>query len=68
MNVVNVTITDTKLIELAQCSRRMTEYANENDGLLIIAMNSMENVQVRLKLDKSCIRNSGKKAAASNSS
>jgi hypothetical protein len=68
MNIVNVTITDTKLMELAQCSQRMTEYADENDGLLIIAMNSKENVLVRLKLDKSCIRSSLKKAAAFNSS
>jgi hypothetical protein len=68
MNLVNVTITDTKLMELAQCSRRMTEYADENDGLLIITMNSIENVKVGLTLDKSCIRNSDKKAATTNSS
>lgn len=55
MEIVNITVTDTQLDEIAQCSHLMAEYANSDENLLIIVINQ-ENIQVRLKLNKNCIR------------
>jgi hypothetical protein len=67
-NIINVTMTDTQLDDVARCSHRMTQYASENEGLLIVAINSNEDVQVRLNLDKSCVHPAVQKRSAANSS
>ena len=65
---VKVTVTDTQLDELAQCSHRMTDYADVNGSLLITIFSGQNGVPVRLVLDKSCIHTKEPRAITFNSS
>jgi hypothetical protein len=52
---MNVIVTVAQLVELAQCSRRMTDYADVNGSLLITILSTQSGVPIRLVLDRSCI-------------
>jgi hypothetical protein len=65
---VNVIVTDTQLVELAQCSRRMADYADVDGSLLIAIVESQDGMPVRLVLDRSCIHTRESKSASFDSS
>ena len=65
---VKVTVTDTQLDELAQCSHRMTDYADVNGSLLITILSGQNGVPIRLVLDKSCIHAKEERTSIFNSS
>ena len=52
---VNITVTPQQLLELAECSQRMTSYADPNGSLLITVISSQQGEPVRLILDKQCV-------------
>lgn len=52
---ISVTITCQRLADLAECSCRMTGYADPNGKRLITIMQSQDGTPVRLVLDRQCI-------------
>lgn len=56
--VISVTVTLQQLMEITECSERMTEYADKDGSLLITTVRSQQGESVRLILDRQCIHNS----------
>jgi len=52
---VNIAVTPQQLMELSECSQRMTSYADPNGSLLITVISSQQGVPVRLILDRQCV-------------
>lgn len=65
---IDVMVTTEQLIKMAECSKRMTNYADVDGSLLITIIRSQQGVPVRLILDKRCINNEELKAELHNSS
>lgn len=65
---VNITVTPQQLLELAECSQRMTSYADPNGSLLITITSSQEGEPVRFILDKHCIASEEQKTGTLDSS
>lgn len=51
----SVTVTCQELNDLADCSQRMTEYADPEGSRLIAVLNVCGEVPVRLILDRQCV-------------
>lgn len=54
---ITVTVTCQKLMTIAECSCRMTEYAEPDGSRLITIMDGQDGTPVRLVLDRQCILN-----------
>ncbi len=52
---VSVRVTCQELNDLAQCGRRMTEYADPEGSCLITVLNTLDDMPVRLVLNRQCI-------------
>lgn len=52
---VTVTVTCQKLMSLAECSCRMTEYADPDGKRLITILDSQDGTPVRVVLDRQCL-------------
>ena len=61
---ISVTVTCQKLVSLAECSCRMTGYADPDGKRLITIMRSQDGTPVRLVLDRNCIATDCIKAGA----
>lgn len=57
-HTVTITVTCQRLMSLAECSCRMTEYADPGGSRLITTINGQDGTPIRLELDPQCIFNS----------
>jgi hypothetical protein len=62
---ISVTVTCQRLVSLAECSCRMTGYADPDGKRLITVLQSLDGTLVRLVLDRSCIATDCIKTGAS---
>ena len=54
---VTVTVTCQRLMKIAECSCRMTEYADPGGSRLITVIDGQDGTPIRLVLDPQCILN-----------
>lgn len=52
---MNLIVSAKELMEVAQCAKRMTGYADPDGKRLITIMQSQEGIPIKVILDKNCI-------------
>lgn len=52
---IEITVTVSQLMLLAECGRRMLGYARPTDDLLLTVMESSKGIPVKIRLDRMCL-------------